>query len=179
MEPTQLNPSPTLRLVERTDEAFLLALFRTGPIAHLCECAIPPGPQREALILMQFRAQDSHYLAAYGPEASFVVEVDGEPVGRIFFTEDEGDIHVADINLLPQWRGRGIGAQLFRDLQERARRNGRSVSLAVEHYNPDARRLYERLGFLPEGEPDPVRQAMVWRPPAAGAGTFDGVPGPG
>jgi GNAT superfamily N-acetyltransferase len=47
-------------------------------------------------------------------------------------------------------RGKGIGLLLLQAVFEFARANGyRSVRLGVVDTNPDARRLYERLGFVP------------------------------
>ena len=51
-----------------------------------------------------------------------------------------------DIALLPDHRGRGIGARLLRDVLHEATAAGLPVRLSVERSNP-ARSLYERLGF--------------------------------
>lgn len=45
------------------------------------------------------------------------------------------------------WRGKGIGAALVTALTDEARKNFACVRLRAE--NPDAARLYERLGFVP------------------------------
>jgi GNAT superfamily N-acetyltransferase len=51
----------------------------------------------------------------------------------------------------PLW-GRGIGTALIREAEDTARQLGhRQLALAVGLDNPDARRLYERLGFVDWG----------------------------
>lgn len=56
-----------------------------------------------------------------------------------------------DIALLPEFRGRGTGTRLLRELLTEGRESGRSVSIHVERGNP-TRRLYERLGLRAVGE---------------------------
>lgn len=53
---------------------------------------------------------------------------------------------LVQIQLLPQYQRRGLGAFLVGGLLKDARRAGVAVSLHVLKVNP-ARRLYERLGF--------------------------------
>ena len=56
-----------------------------------------------------------------------------------------------DIALLPDYRNRGIGSGLLRDLLEEAAVTGKRLTIHVERYNP-ALRLYRRMGFEPVGE---------------------------
>jgi len=49
-------------------------------------------------------------------------------------------------------RGRGIGTELVRFAEERIFRESPNVFLCVSSFNPDARRLYERLGYVLVGE---------------------------
>jgi ribosomal protein S18 acetylase RimI-like enzyme len=56
------------------------------------------------------------------------------------------EIRIVDIALLPEYRGKGIGNGLLRDLLAEADADRESVTIHVERLNP-ALRLYERLGF--------------------------------
>ncbi len=61
-----------------------------------------------------------------------------------------GQFLMDGIGVSPKMRGRGIGTELLHSLIEYAQKEGyRSVRLDVIDTNPAARRLYERVGFVP------------------------------
>lgn len=61
-----------------------------------------------------------------------------------------GDLTVGALAVDPPMRGKGIGTRLMEVVFDWARERGfRSLSLEVVDTNPAARRLYERLGFVP------------------------------
>jgi ribosomal protein S18 acetylase RimI-like enzyme len=69
---------------------------------------------------------------------------------------------VVHLHVHPDWRSRGIGSAILREMEARARRrNFAAIYLRVEsENNPRAFSLYKRLGFEPlQGEPflDPYR----------------------
>jgi ribosomal protein S18 acetylase RimI-like enzyme len=65
-------------------------------------------------------------------------------IGRIGADE----YYISNVAVFPDHRGRGIGAMLIARAGAEARSAGsRAVVLDVEIDNPDAQRLYERLGF--------------------------------
>ena len=106
---------------------------------------------RRAFVEQQFTAQDTHYREHYPGATLDVIEVDGEPAGRLYVHRGASDIRIMDIALAPEYRGRGIGSGLLRALIAEAQANARTLSIHVETNNP-ARRLYERLGFVQAGE---------------------------
>jgi ribosomal protein S18 acetylase RimI-like enzyme len=57
------------------------------------------------------------------------------------------EIRLIDITLLPQFRGKGIGAALLGDLIKRSDKVQKKISLHVDPINP-ALYLYLRLGFI-------------------------------
>jgi ribosomal protein S18 acetylase RimI-like enzyme len=103
--------------------------------------------QKAAFVRMQFEAQDAYYREHYDPATFDVVEVDGEPAGRLYVARWEDEIRIIDVALLPEHRGRGIGTSVIRALLDEAAASGKRVSIHVEKHNP-ARRLYERLEFV-------------------------------
>ena len=81
-----------------------------------------------------------------------IVELDGQAVGAIHLaTDHDGALLIGLIEVLPEQQGRGIGTRAVGFICDRARREGRDVTLRVRRANR-ARHLYERLGFRIEGE---------------------------
>lgn len=83
---------------------------------------------------------------------ALVAELDGRAVGFIFCVlGDRGrkTAHVTDLYVRPEARGKRVGRALLAGLVEPAREAGLDhVSLEVLIRNAEARRLYERLGFV-------------------------------
>ena len=84
---------------------------------------------------------------------ALVAEENGRGAGFVFCVLGERGrrtAHVTDIYVRPEARGAGVGRELLAELVTPAREAGlEHVSLEVLLANHDARRLYERLGFVP------------------------------
>ncbi len=65
--------------------------------------------QKRAFLRMQFEAQHKDYTARYRGARFDIIELDREPVGRLYVDRRKREIRVIDIALLPAYRGRGIG----------------------------------------------------------------------
>jgi ribosomal protein S18 acetylase RimI-like enzyme len=107
-----------------------------------------PREQIDALLAQQFAAQHKHYTENY-PGASFdlvLVSGSGEAIDRLYLDRRETEFRIIDISLLPEWRGRGIGGAILRELLTEADGEGKAVTIHVEAHNP-AMSLYLRLGF--------------------------------
>lgn len=142
------------------DHDFLVALYGSTR-ADLALLPLDPE-QCDALIRMQFHAQDAHFRQTH-PNASFeIIEIDGSPAGRLYVERTAGDIRIVDISLLPQHRGGGIGGALIRAVQDEAAATGRIVSLHVAMGNPAAA-LYGRLGFRLSADLG-VYRLLEWTP---------------
>lgn len=141
---------PRLRPVVEDDRAFLVELYASVRGPELAHVPWDDGLKR-AFVEQQFAAQGMHYREHYPGATLDVVEVDGEPAGRLYIHRGPSDIRIMDIALVPAFRGRGIGTSLLRALIVEAEESGRKLSIHVEMNNP-ARALYERLGFRPAGE---------------------------
>jgi ribosomal protein S18 acetylase RimI-like enzyme len=134
-----------LRPVRSSDRPFLAQLYASTRAEEL---AVLPWPeeQKAAFVAQQFEAQDAAYRTCYDGATFEVIEVDGEPAGRLYVDRTVGEIRVVDITLLPEYRGSGVGTALLRGLLAEADAGGRRVTIHVERFNR-ALRLYERLGF--------------------------------
>ena len=58
------------------------------------------------------------------------------------------EYYLANMSVLPEFRGRGIGSGLMEHAEQKAREAGlEKCSLIVDTENPNAKRLYERFGY--------------------------------
>ena len=113
-----------------------------------------------------------------GPDRLEVIEVDGVSMGRLRTQRDHltvGGMRVprvglSGIQLLPAYQRRGIGTAVIHLLQEEATGSGGVVELGVEQRNSGARRLYDRLGFVPIGQ-EGDEDIMRWTSARAAATT--------
>jgi ribosomal protein S18 acetylase RimI-like enzyme len=161
VEEVQLRPAGD------ADMAFLALVYASTRAQELA--AFPwSDEQRAGFIAHQVDAQMRHYRAHYEGATYEVIEVAGEPAGRLFVHRGSRDIRVMDIALLPAFRGRGIGGRLLADLREEAAATGRRLSIHVEVNNP-ARRLYERIGMRVVAEATPPYLRMEWAAPDGAA----------
>lgn len=55
--------------------------------------------------------------------------------------------YLQTIGLAPEARGRGIGSRVIQWAEERIFRESPNVFMCVSSFNPDAERLYRRLGY--------------------------------
>lgn len=156
-----VGPSVTLRPAADEDRPFMLRVYASIREPELQSSGLP-REQWGAFIEHQFRAQ-SHAYANY-PDTSFeVVLVDGEPAGRLIVARWPEEMRIADIALLLEYRGRGIGGKLMCGVIEEAEERGVKTSIHVERFNP-AQHLYTRLGFRLVSETGVYM--LLERPPA-------------
>jgi len=98
-----------------------------------------------------------------------VIEVSNERVGRLRITRSADCIELSGIQLLPDIQRHGIGTAIIEDLKAQAASVGIPLDLGVEKDNPDARKLYQRLGFIQVSETDDECK-LRWNPPRPGSG---------
>lgn len=132
------------------DEDFLFELYASTRQEEMSEWGWDPHMQ-ESFLRMQFRAQQLHYEAQAAELDDRIILLDGCPIGRMLVLRSDVEITLADIALLPERRGAGIGASLIRELLDEGVKRNLPVRLHVLKSNRAAR-LYERLGFKIIGE---------------------------
>lgn len=150
-----------LRAVTDADTEILSAIYISTRREEVARTGWP-APQQQAFLTMQARAQHEHYARHYPEAERSLIVVKGEVAGRLYVSHWQREIRIVDITLLPPFRGAGIGSRLLQALQERARTDGKPLSIHVEKTNP-ALRLYQRLGFK-QREDKGVYLLMDWRP---------------
>ncbi|MEG1869464.1 MAG: ribosomal protein S18-alanine N-acetyltransferase [Oscillospiraceae bacterium] len=106
------------------------------------------------------------------PRAKFFCATEGDIVAAyigMYSVLDEG--YIANLAVMPQYRGQGIAFLLITHLQELAQNLGISfITLEVRKSNLIAIKLYQKCGFLSVGmrkgfytEPDEDALLMTWR----------------
>lgn len=150
-----------LRPETPADRAFRYQLFCDSRLPEWYAAEFPPGV-REQLLAHQFEAQTASYPMQF-PQARFeIVELDGEPIGRIVVDRPGDHIHIVDQAITPQMRGRGLGTAIMRALMDEAAAGQIPVRLKVASANDPSMQLYLRLGFRTI-EVHPMYLDMEWR----------------
>jgi GNAT superfamily N-acetyltransferase len=92
-----------------------------------------------------------------------VAWLDGRPVGDVYLSWEPADVpqvrrqlpgvpQLSHLEVVGPLQRRGIGTALLGAAEDTARQRGHEqITLAVGLDNPDARRLYERLGYVDWG----------------------------
>lgn len=144
-----------------SDREFLCRLYASTRQEELAP--VPwSEPEKEAFLRLQFDAQDRHYQEHFPAAAFQIIELDAQPIGRLYVDRRADEIRLIDIALLPEFRGAGIGTALLMELIDEAAAAGKPLRIHVERFNP-ALRLYQRLGFRPLEEHG-VYLLMEYRP---------------
>jgi ribosomal protein S18 acetylase RimI-like enzyme len=137
----------SLRPAAESDGDFLRALFastRERELAFLGAAAQAP------FLDLQFKAQRESYRRSYPQATDAIIEVGGAAAGHLYVDRAGAGLHLIDLALLPEYRGRGIGTALLRALLAEAAQGKGKLTLSVAASNP-AQSLYERLGFKTVG----------------------------
>jgi RimJ/RimL family protein N-acetyltransferase len=149
-----MSDIPTVVLRTRTVDD-LDVLFSIAADLDTWEERSPSAPA--PLTRERFDARLARAAEIEAPEdrVTFVVQVDGRPVGAAsLFEFDSFARHAeAGMSLVPEARGRGIGTAAIAQLIEFGfvRRNLRRIHLQAIASNTGAIRAYEKAGFVVEG----------------------------
>ena len=108
------------------------------------------------------------YTSTFEPKRIFVARVDGAIVGRAILhapTAPESRSTWVQVEVLPRFRGHGIGAQLFERVQTLALQSGRPVlqAEALHAATPGGERLLSPTGFGDLAMSDPGVQFLLHR----------------
>ena len=114
---------------ERSDDGdFRFALFCNS---RLPEWDLIDPAFKQQLMPQQFQAQTTGYAAQF-PNARFdIIELAGEPIGRIVVDRPGTCLHIVDQAIVPHLRNRGIGTAIMRALMNEAAAAGISFRLKV------------------------------------------------
>jgi ribosomal protein S18 acetylase RimI-like enzyme len=162
-EPTTLSSSDQLRLRAATpeDAGFLYRLFAANKSEEMANWGWTPE-QQEHLVRLQFRSQTYTYRTEYPHATDEIVEVDAQPVGRLYLDRRPTEILIVDIAVLPEFQRRGLATTLLRIPITEVAGTGRRVLAHTAPGNTRVQRLNERLGFVKIGQEGPY-YVYVWQ----------------
>ena len=135
-----------LRPEEKKDNVFIEMVYRSTRETEL-SLTNWTEQQKQAFALMQSMAQMAEYKRNYPGAVLEIIVYKKRDAGRFYTWENDQEIRLVDITLLPQYRGKGIGTVILGDLIKRSDKVQKKISLHVDPINP-ALHLYLRLGFI-------------------------------
>jgi ribosomal protein S18 acetylase RimI-like enzyme len=123
---------------------FLLLAYQRQPDGEGVNVdAIVQGTRVDILKQVQGQIQDS---------TTYVIECGDRRAGRLRVVRTADRIEIAGLQVMPVFQRRGIGTAVITAVLDEAATRAVPVVLQVDKDNPDARRLYLRLGFRQVGE---------------------------
>lgn len=109
------------------------------------------------------RIRKAAFRRAYKMSDARIVLHKGQVIGWFQLTERDTDFNLAQIQILKNFRGIGLGTQVLQRLVQKADTKGKSISLSATSNNR-ALNLYRRMGFkLVEPDASPIVD-MVRKP---------------
>lgn len=107
-------------------------------------------------------AKFEEYKQDFKPAEIQVVCLADEPVGRLRVVRGD-EIYIGGMQILPEYRGRGLGTAILESLVEESKETSKPIRLEVFHDNPKAFALYENVGFKVVGENE-QQKIMLYEP---------------
>ena len=153
----------SLRPAECADEAFLETLYANTRRDEVTIFSWS-REQQNAFFKMQFEMQTRAYKIQFPDAATYIVELEKLPAGRLIVERGEREIKLIDISLAEEFRNRGAGTFLLEKLKAEADAGGKALFLRVLKTNLAAKRFYERLGLTVVENAD-LHWAMRWQNP--------------
>ncbi len=147
---------------DEADRAFLYSLFAASRSADMMAMPIDAAA-KEFLLRTQYRSMTETYRRDYPGARSEIVELAGEPVGRLITHVGDRCVTFVDIALLPHAQRRGLATRFMALALEEPRRLGLPARGNVLMRNVASLRLCERVGFVRIGQSPPFVQ-LEWRP---------------
>lgn len=144
-KPPQAAQQIRLRPIADGDLEFLFRVYASARAEEKTQLGWPDD-QWNAFLHMQFNLQHEQYMRNYVQPSFDIIMLGNQPAGRFYIDRQAQEIRLIDIIVLPEFRRKGIAAQLIGDLLQEAEETGVSVSLHVEKSNPILA-YYRSLGF--------------------------------
>ncbi len=149
------------RPINDTDREFLYRVYASTRESEM-DLLDWDSNEKEAFLRGQFTAQHQQYQEYFASAGFYIITLNDVPAGRLYIDYRKDAIHIIDIALLPEYRGKGVGTSILRGILNEGRASGLPVRIHVEQFNP-AMSLYKRLGFRKTAETG-LYDLMEWKP---------------
>lgn len=136
----------SLRLMQPQDQSFAEMLF-IATRDYLYQMPLPKD-QIDFLVKQQFVMQQVSYTSTFPSAETFIIEQYSQAIGKIILNNTDASLHIVDVALLVNMRGKGFGSAMLRELKKIAVQHSRPLRLAVDQQNYRAKKLYLELGFV-------------------------------
>jgi ribosomal protein S18 acetylase RimI-like enzyme len=137
----------TCRAEIAEDEPFIRRLM-LDVLAEQLGAACWPECIREPILESQYRVRRQGFQKSAGEQPGTIVLVNGEPAAWYVAAEQSDGIHLINLIVQKEHRGKGIGSAVLRKLSADPRK---AVTLSVARNNQRALDLYTRMGFRQTG----------------------------
>ena len=126
----------------------------------------------QSIFDMQHRARDEGYGAQFPNAMYYIIEKQGDAIGRLVLDFGHNEVRVVDIALTPAAQGQGVGKTVLNAVKQVAGNVPCPVTLTVSLRQPHLVRFYVGLGFVqdPDEPPRGGHALLRWTPDAAGMG---------
>ena len=151
------------RIIEDSDDSFLRQVYVHSRDREF-QYSLWTAEQKSSFLDSQFNLQNHHYKVSNPGAASHIITLGGQNIGRLIVDRTGDDMKIMDLQILPAFRGQGIGTSILKALINEAATSNTSARLHVEHENIEAQKLYYRLGFRQMDTSGPYIE-MQWKRP--------------
>jgi ribosomal protein S18 acetylase RimI-like enzyme len=136
-----------IKLIHATenDSEFFMELFSEIKGSELLLHSWPPTI-REQLLSMQYRGFMKSIQEEYPNHEDFLILFQSKMAGRLQIEKNDSFFRIINISLMPDFRGKGIGSYILKNILKEANLRQIPVELDVDVSNP-AFFVYQNLGF--------------------------------
>lgn len=92
--------------------------------------------------------QTKYLEESFGIETQLIITYEDQEIGILELNELQQRIEVVELEILPEYQRRGIGTHILQDIIDEYTEKGKKVGIGCFKINTEAKRLYERLGFM-------------------------------
>lgn len=83
----------------------------------------------------------------YNPVNNKIITCNNSDIGILETSEDNDEIHIIEIAILPEYQGNSIGTSVLKQIIDNSKATDKRVKIGCFKINREAKKLYIKLGF--------------------------------